>query len=214
MRSGRVRRCRPRRGSRSLRGWCGVPIRSRKSAIVDSVADAAPTLLDWTLPGVGTAEFERTVGGAAFRHDYSLPSFAPNATTARLRSSMLIPSAMSGSASQHCRLSQRNTASVQAARCLWLEVARRPRAGGAGDRGKALFGTTAGQGQRDLRRRRGLHHLEDQPPRGDRHPAEAVAAALAAARRDQPFAAASEVRGGSLAAGERGARPRLPARRR
>ena len=47
--------------------------------------------------------------------------------------------------------------------------------------------------------RRGLHRVEDQPARRDRHPIEAVAAAASAACRDQPLAAAAEVRGGSLA---------------
>ena len=110
--------------------WSADPL--SKKRIVDSVADAGATLLDWTLPGVGTAEF-RTDFGKRHSPRHSLLNFGRNASIARLRSWMLIPSAISGSASQHCRLSQRNTASVQAARCLWLEVARRPRAGGAGN---------------------------------------------------------------------------------
>ena len=130
------------------------------------------------------------------RSHHSLRSFGRNGSIARLRSSMPIPSAISGSACSIAAL-QRNTAR---SRDKAFAQARSGRALVAPEtaQGKALFDTTASQGQRDLRRWSGLHHLEDQPPRGDRLPAEAVAAALAAARRDQPFAAAFEVRGGSL----------------
>src|SRR3954454_10614043 len=69
----------------------------------------------------------------------------------------------------------------------------------AADRGEDAIGAAPGQGERHVRRWAGLYRVEDQPPRGNRNRAEAVAAEASAARRDYPFAAAFEVRGGSLA---------------
>ena len=71
--------------------------------------------------------------------------------------------------------------------------------GAAADRREGAFRLAPRQGEPDLRRGRGLHRVEDQPPRRDGHQVEAVAAAPPAARRDQPLAAPAEVRGGSLA---------------
>src|SRR3954451_13010739 len=69
---------------------------------------------------------------------------------------------------------------------------------GAEDRRQILVGIAPGQSKLHLRRRCRLHCLEDQPPRGNGHPAEAVAAAAPAACGDYPAAPAAEVRGGSL----------------
>src|SRR6185295_10306989 len=69
----------------------------------------------------------------------------------------------------------------------------------AADRRKGAVGPAARQGERDVRWRPGLHRLEDQSPRRDDHRAQALAATAPAACGDYPFAAAFEVRGGSLA---------------
>ena len=92
----------------------------------------------------------RTTLESGIRHDLFARNFGRNASIARLRSWMLIPSAISGSASALQR-SQRNTAGPRRA------FGSRSRGGRAlvapeTTQGKALFDTTASQGQRDLRR--------------------------------------------------------------
>jgi len=77
---------------------------------------------------------------------------------------------------------------------------RRRRLGAAARGGQVAVGRPSRQGERDLRRGRRLYRVEDQPPRRHGHRIEAVAAALAAACRDQPFAAVAEERSGALAA--------------
>ncbi len=76
-------------------------------------------------------------------------------------------------------------------------------------RGKASLRRPVGQGERDVRRRRGLYRVEDQPARGDKHSPEAVAATPSAPCRDQPLTAADPVRGGSLAVRARAAETAL-----
>src|SRR6185312_17268620 len=61
------------------------------------------------------------------------------------------------------------------------------------------IGRAPGEGEPDLRGRRRIYRVEDQPPRGDRHPTDSVAEAASAADRDQALAAPADVRGGSLA---------------
>src|SRR6185312_9686608 len=60
------------------------------------------------------------------------------------------------------------------------------------------IGLAPGEGEPDLRGRRRIYRVEDQPPRGDRRPTDSVAEAASAADRDYPFATAATDRRGAL----------------
>ena len=146
-------------------------------------ARAAPTLL----AAAGRRDGEDRAGLVAprFRADLFGASFAPSGRTEPARSSTPIVTGTSGSANRPLR----PFAALLARPSSWAR--RRVE-------GKLLSVVAPCQGQRHLRRRGRLHRLEDQPPRRDRHPDQAVAAASAAARGGQPAAAAPPVRRGSL----------------
>ena len=91
--------------------------------------------------------------------------------------------------------------------------ARQAAVGAAADRRARCCPSSASPRPRHLRRRGRLYRLEDQPPRRDGHRGQALAAALAAAGRAQPAAAAAPIGRDSLGrARQRDWRPRRPAR--
>ena len=147
----------------------------------------APRRADLACGGAADARARSrsTLWRRAFALTYSAELRAERKGRARARSSMSTPSATGGSPAPALAVARADAAARQL--------------GVAADRREGAVGAAAGQGEPDLRRRRGLYRLEDQPPRGTDIAAEAVAAAPPAARRDYPFAAAAEVRGGSLA---------------
>ena len=61
-------RCRPRRASPSLRGWCGRRDQVASERIVDTVSSAAPTLLGWTRRTTAGTPLRSICGSAPSPH--------------------------------------------------------------------------------------------------------------------------------------------------
>ena len=140
--------------------------------------EAASALLGWTLPLADRADVRGAVE-AGVRAD----------VRSRVAGGAVEPSERDRRCRPRAIRAVRQGRAGAAAGCGKHAVACSAVVAGQAAAREALFGGPLGQGEPDLLQRRRLHRVEDQPPCGDGHQAQAVAAAPSVARGDHPASA-------------------------